>query len=73
MPHIDGLEAARRIRALPGGDQPLIVALTGWGQRADRERTQAAGFDVHLVKPADPEEIAGLIVRGREKREVRPS
>lgn len=73
MPRIDGLEAARRIRALPGGDQPLIVALTGWGQRADRERTQAAGFDVHLVKPADPEEISGLILRGRAAQEVRPS
>jgi PAS domain S-box-containing protein len=65
MPRIDGLEAARRIRAMPGGDQPLIVALTGWGQRADRERTEAAGFDCHLVKPADPDEIVDLIARGR--------
>ncbi|HUQ08715.1 MAG TPA: ATP-binding protein [Steroidobacteraceae bacterium] len=65
MPRIDGLEAARRIRAMPGGEEPLIVALTGWGQHADRERTHAAGFDVHLVKPADPEEIVGLIERGR--------
>jgi PAS domain S-box-containing protein len=70
MPRIDGLEAARRIRALPGGEQPLIVALTGWGQHADRERTHAAGFDVHLVKPADPEEIVGLIERGRESPEA---
>jgi PAS domain S-box-containing protein len=73
MPRIDGLEAARRIRALPGGEQPLIVALTGWGQHADRERTHAAGFDVHLVKPADPEEIVGLIERGRAAAETVPA
>jgi PAS domain S-box-containing protein len=72
MPRIDGLEAARRIRALPGGEQPLIVALTGWGQHADRERTRAAGFDVHLVKPADPEEIVGLIERGRASPDAVP-
>jgi PAS domain S-box-containing protein len=64
MPRMDGIEAARRIRALPGGEAPLIVALTGWGQAADRERTHAAGFDCHLVKPADPDEILGLIERG---------
>jgi PAS domain S-box-containing protein len=61
MPRLDGIEAARRIRALPGGDAPLIVALTGWGQSSDRERTQAAGFDRHLVKPADPAEVIHLI------------
>jgi PAS domain S-box-containing protein len=72
MPRVDGLEAARRIRALPGGEQPLIVALTGWGQHADRERTHAAGFDVHLVKPADPDEIVGLIERGRESVDAAP-
>jgi PAS domain S-box-containing protein len=63
MPRMDGIEAAKRIRALPGGERPLLVALTGWGQHADRERTQAAGFDCHLVKPADPDEILGLIER----------
>jgi signal transduction histidine kinase/CheY-like chemotaxis protein len=62
MPRMDGIEAARRIRELPG-ERPLLVALTGWGQVADREQTQAAGFDCHLVKPADPDEILGLIER----------
>jgi signal transduction histidine kinase/ActR/RegA family two-component response regulator len=70
MPRMDGIEAARRIRALPGGEKPLIVALTGWGQHADRERTHAAGFDCHLVKPADPDEILGLIERGCGTRAV---
>jgi len=53
MPGLDGIEASRRIRALPGGDRVRIAALTGWGQPSDRERTRAAGIDVHLVKPVD--------------------
>jgi CheY-like chemotaxis protein len=72
MPRVDGIEAARRIRALPGGEQPLIVALTGWGQPADRERTREAGFDCHLVKPADPDEVIGLIERGCGVRHAAP-
>ena len=51
MPRMDGLEAARRLRALPGGGAVRLVALTGWGQAGDRERTANAGFDQHLVKP----------------------
>jgi CheY-like chemotaxis protein len=53
MPRMDGCEAARRIRALPGGESIVLVALTGWGQPADRQRTRDAGFDRHLVKPVD--------------------
>jgi CheY-like chemotaxis protein len=48
---MDGLEAVRRLRAMPGGQTLQVVALTGWGQPADRQRTRAAGFDAHLVKP----------------------
>ncbi|GAB3772276.1 hypothetical protein GCM10028796_42610 [Ramlibacter monticola] len=51
MPVMGGLEAARRIRALPEGGAVKLVALTGWGQTSDRERTREAGFDLHLVKP----------------------
>jgi PAS domain S-box-containing protein len=53
MPNVDGVEAARRIRSLPGGERVLLVALTGWGQESDRQRTREAGFDRHLVKPVD--------------------
>jgi CheY-like chemotaxis protein len=53
MPDVDGLETARRLRATPEGQRAVLVALTGWGQSADRERTTAAGFDAHLVKPID--------------------
>lgn len=61
MPGIDGAEAARRIRELPGGRRVRIVALTGWGQETDRERTRAAGMDLHLVKPVDAEALHQLL------------
>ena len=51
MPVMGGLEAARAIRSLPAGAAVRLVALTGWGQASDRERTRDAGFDLHLVKP----------------------
>jgi PAS domain S-box-containing protein len=53
MPGMNGLEVARRMRENPKLDGVTLVALTGWGQREDRRRTHEAGFDYHLVKPAD--------------------
>jgi CheY-like chemotaxis protein len=50
---MDGYEVARWLRAQPGGQEVLLVALTGWGQAEDRRRSQEAGFDHHLVKPVD--------------------
>lgn len=61
MPHVDGVEATRQIRCLDLPQQPVIVALTGWGQQSDRERSREAGFDHHLVKPIDLEAIRQLI------------
>jgi PAS domain S-box-containing protein len=61
MPNMDGLEAARRIRTLTGGRDILIAALTGWGQQGDRERTQAAGIDLHLVKPVSSQELENVL------------
>ncbi len=51
MPTMDGYQACRLMRQLPGGTDLVIVAVTGWGQEADRRRAQEAGFDHHLVKP----------------------
>jgi CheY-like chemotaxis protein len=51
MPRLDGYEVARRIRMRPEGRRVTLIALTGWGQQQDRDRTSAAGFDGHLVKP----------------------
>jgi PAS domain S-box-containing protein len=63
MPGMDGVEAARRIRALPHGDGLLLVAVTGWGQERDRQLTSEAGFDAHVVKPADPFALRALLAR----------
>jgi PAS domain S-box-containing protein len=54
LPDLDGVEVARRLRAQAVTRHAVLVAVTGWGQEADRARTAAAGFDVHLVKPVDP-------------------
>jgi CheY-like chemotaxis protein len=61
MPVIDGLETARRIRHIPKFATTPLIALTGWGQDADRERTKAAGFTHHLVKPVDFNEVNALL------------
>jgi signal transduction histidine kinase/ActR/RegA family two-component response regulator len=60
MPGMDGYQAARQIRAAPGGERILLIALTGWGQSDARRRTVAAGFDHHLIKPVDVEQILRL-------------
>lgn len=57
MPLMDGLEATRRIRENDWGKEIKIIALTGWGQDADRQRTQDAGCDGHLVKPIEAHEL----------------
>jgi CheY-like chemotaxis protein len=61
MPRVDGLEAARRIRALPQGEHVRIVALTGWGQEADRQRTRDAGMDHHLIKPVSLDALQSVL------------
>ena len=53
LPLLDGYEVARRMRQTPTGADVLLIALTGYGQTADRERANEAGFDFHFVKPAD--------------------
>jgi signal transduction histidine kinase len=61
MPGMDGYEVARRIRANPANRQISLIALTGWGQDEDRKRSVAAGFNHHLVKPADIEQLRQLL------------
>ena len=61
LPVMDGCEVARRLRARPEFDETLLIALTGWGQEADRKRTEQAGINRHLVKPVDPDALGDLI------------
>lgn len=55
LPKIDGYEACRQIRLSPWGRGMVVVALTGLSHDDDRAKSQASGFDMHLVKPVDPE------------------
>jgi signal transduction histidine kinase/CheY-like chemotaxis protein len=57
LPGMDGYEVARRIRSAPEGRDVTLIALTGYGFPEDRERSRAAGFDRHLVKPVAAEEL----------------
>ena len=61
LPRIDGFDACRRIREQPWGKQVLMIAITGWGQDVDRRKSQEAGFDHHLVKPVDANDISALM------------
>lgn len=65
LPKIDGYEAARRIRQLPFGEKITLVALTGWGQEEDKRRSQAAGFNRHLVKPPDFKTVTQVLTEAQ--------
>jgi PAS domain S-box-containing protein len=61
LPDMSGYDVARRLRMLPGLQQTLLVALTGWGTQDDRQRTREAGFDRHLTKPAELPAVEELL------------
>jgi CheY-like chemotaxis protein len=61
LPKLNGYEACRRMRDEPWGKSMLIVALTGWGQDSDREKSRQAGFDRHLTKPVDHATLTKLL------------
>jgi CheY-like chemotaxis protein len=61
MPQISGYELASRIRGESWGRTALLIALTGWGQQEDKERSRDAGFDHHLTKPVDPDQLERLL------------
>lgn len=61
LPKLDGYQVAKEIRGLERGADVLLVAMTGWGQVQDKKRTQEAGFDLHLTKPADPELLRKML------------
>ena len=63
MQKLNGFETAAAIRREPWGRRVLLVALTGWGQPQDRERSRSAGFDEHLVKPVAFEQLERVIAR----------
>jgi CheY-like chemotaxis protein len=67
MPGMDGYEVARRMRKTQKGKDVTLIALTGWGQEEDRHRTHDAGFDHHLLKPANIDALRSILVAGEER------
>lgn len=70
LPDMDGYAVARKIRALPVLQNMTLIALTGYGQEADRQRAMAAGFDSHLVKPLDMDVLVKTIVSHQAKQKA---
>jgi CheY-like chemotaxis protein len=65
MPGMNGYEVAQDVRQRDGAGSIVLVALTGWGQPGDKARARQAGFDHHVTKPVDFEEVSGLLARVR--------
>lgn len=61
LPGMNGYEVARALRGLSLACHPVLVALSGYGRDADRQQAKEAGFDYHLVKPADPEKLFDIM------------
>jgi CheY-like chemotaxis protein len=61
MPGLSGHEVARRIRELPSERPVILIAVTGWGQKADKDRAAASGFDHHFTKPVEPTVLSALL------------
>ena len=61
LPRLNGYDACRQIREQPWGQDMTIIALTGWGQDEDKQRTLDAGFDGHIVKPVDQATLQTLL------------
>ena len=61
MPGLDGLELARRLRAMPSTSHMLLIACTGYASQSDRERAREAGFDAHCAKPLTPQRLLDLL------------
>ena len=65
LPRLSGYDVAERLKGLKVPKRPLIIAITGFGQEADRLRSAEVGIDLHLVKPADPERLLAMLHRFR--------
>jgi CheY-like chemotaxis protein len=67
IPKMDGCETAKQIRLQRWGRSTTLVALTGWGQQRDRQRTADAGFDIHLVKPVAMSDLGRVLTSSVER------
>jgi CheY-like chemotaxis protein len=65
LPVLNGRDAARKIRAMDGAPEMLLIAISGWGQERDIAKSREAGFDHHFVKPVDVARLADVIAAYR--------
>jgi PAS domain S-box-containing protein len=72
LPQMDGYEVARRLRATDSCRAIRLVALTGYGQAGDRDEARRAGFDHHLVKPADRQSVGAILAEPRDQAQLAP-
>jgi DNA-binding response OmpR family regulator len=63
LPGMDGMELARHLRQMPHSAQAWLVALTGYGQEADRDKSAKAGFDEHFIKPVEADDLRASLAR----------
>jgi CheY-like chemotaxis protein len=63
MPKMDGCQVAKALRHRATAKRPLIIAITGYGDQAARQRSREAGIDLHLVKPVDYDELVALLAK----------
>lgn len=68
MPRMNGYEAAETIRKQSWGSKMALIAMTGWGQESDRQKSKDSGFDEHLVKPVDPQVLLKLLKKMEQNR-----
>lgn len=63
LPKLNGYEVAQRIRGSPWGASMFLIAVTGWGQDEDRQRSTEVGLNLHMVKPVEPAALEKLLAR----------
>jgi CheY-like chemotaxis protein len=68
LPKLNGYEACQRIREQSWGKGIVLIAVTGWGQEEDRRRSREAGFDHHMVKPVDPQELMKFLAGLQQRK-----
>ena len=73
LPGLDGFEVAKRIRQQPALHNIVLVAMTGYGRETDRQRSQEAGFDHHLVKPVDFGEVQQILATVSDEGDLTPT
>jgi len=68
LPKLNGYEVAQRIRGQAWGKAMFLIAVTGWGQEEDRQRSAEVGLDVHMVKPVEPAALERLLATLAQNR-----